>query len=386
MPVTADTEAFLSGQGVPVPLDQIETELERLWGPSAEGIMGSEPENPTLTRLSLANLVVACLGADGEHVSRALDTVLTRHPCRAILLRLSSDPDRRVSAEVAAQCSLPAPGLPQVCSEQIILNAGVSSLDLLPGAVRPLLEPDLPLILWWAGDPRPHWELFLDLADEATRLISDFSDPAESPELVRLALDPVHCGNTACRDMAWYGMTRWRELIAQFFDGPSESGSLSRIRQVDLVVASPANNAPPRSGAWIIAWLAGQLGWKPLSRTIEGSELKASFDGKEGIIHATVRVMLDPALSYPQVREVQLTAVPAPGEADEGNETFHLMRIVGTPEVRIETCSASRCSLPRLVHASEWDDARRMAAALESRLHNPPYHDALPHLFWLLGC
>ena len=64
------------------------------------------------------------------------------------------EPGRNVAAEVSALCHLPAPGLPQVCSERIVLRAGPQAGDLLPGAIRPLLEADLPFVLWWTDDPR----------------------------------------------------------------------------------------------------------------------------------------------------------------------------------------------------------------------------------------
>ena len=387
MTPTAETEAFLSGQGISVPLSTIETELTRLWGPSAEGIDGSDPDHPTVTRLSLANLVVGCLGADSEQVRKALDTVLARHPCRAIVLRLTSDPVRRVSAEVAAQCALPAPGLPQVCSEQIILSAGPNALDLLPGAVRPLLESDLPMVVWWGGDPRPYWDLFRDLTDEATRLIPDFPDPAIDPDLIRLALDPAHSGNPFSRDIAWYGVTRWRELVAQFFDGVAGSESLARLTQVELSLAASSLEHPARAGAWLVAWLAGQLRWKPLTRTVVGPRIEAQFESPRGPVAASIDSILDPSVPYAQVRDVRLKAAgPNPASPNTRDESFRVTRIVGTPEVRIETSSAARCVLPRLVHASEWDEARRMAAALESRRFNPPYDNALPHLMWLMGC
>jgi len=382
---STESEAFLSGQGVPVPLSTIETELTRLWGPSTDGIDGAAPDHPTVTRLSLANLVVGCLGPDSEAVRQALDTVLARHPCRAIVMRLSNDPSRRISAEVAAQCSLPVPGLPQVCSEQIILSAGPSAVDLLPGAVRPLLEPDLPMILWWGGDPRPYWNLYQDLADEATRLILDFPDPECDPELIRLACDPARSGNPMTRDIAWFGVTRWRELIAQFFDDAAGMAALRRLKRVEFTLAAPSLCRPARAGAWLLAWLAGQLGWKPESRIVDGSRIEARFQGPSGLVTATVQSTLDPSVPYSQIRDVLLTAGPGPDPSNLTDDSFRVTRIVGTPEVKIETCSEARCMLPRLVHASEWDEARRMAAALESRRFNPPYVDAAPHLAWLLG-
>ena len=102
-----------------------------------------------MTRIVLANLVVASRLADAPRLDGVLDTLTTRYPCRAIVVLRTDEPDRRVSAEVSALCHLPAPGLPQVCSERIVLRAGPRAVDLLPGAVRPLLETDLPFVLWW---------------------------------------------------------------------------------------------------------------------------------------------------------------------------------------------------------------------------------------------
>jgi hypothetical protein len=69
-----------------------------------------------------------------------------------------------------------------------------------------------------------------------------------------------------------------------------------------------------------------------------------------------------------------------------GEESLGLTRVEGeAPEVRIETCSACRCALPRLVHAPELDEAGRVSAALESSREDPPYRLARPHLLWLLG-
>ena len=54
----APTDAFLSGQGIPVDPGRVEDELSNLWGPAAERAGGPELENPSVTRVVLANLVV----------------------------------------------------------------------------------------------------------------------------------------------------------------------------------------------------------------------------------------------------------------------------------------------------------------------------------------
>ena len=68
------SDAFLNGQGIPVDPHEIETELTRLWGPAAERVGGPAPENPNVTRIVLANLVVA-----GRHGRRAPARRRARH-------------------------------------------------------------------------------------------------------------------------------------------------------------------------------------------------------------------------------------------------------------------------------------------------------------------
>src|SRR5205085_1375723 len=169
----ASTDAFLSGQGIPVDLSRIEDELVQLWGPAAEREGGPDLEQPAVTRVALANLVVAALRADPGRLEGVLDTVVARYPSRAIVLRQDDRAGREVAAEVAALCHLPAPGLPQVCSERIVLRAGPGAVGLLPGAVRPLLEADLPFVLWWTSDPRAEGALLGDFGDERSRLRLD---------------------------------------------------------------------------------------------------------------------------------------------------------------------------------------------------------------------
>ncbi len=263
--VAATSDAFLSGQGVPVTLGEIESELIRLWGPAADRMGGEDHDAANVTRIVLANLVVGSGPGCPQSLEATLDTVVARHPCRAIVLRRTNDPERGVTAEVAALCQLPTGDRPQVCSERIVLRAGPDATDLLPGAVRPLLEANLPFVLWWPDDPAACEALFRSLGEECSRLILDLPDPSPDLGSLRLGLDPAI--NAYTRDTAWFAITRWRELLAQFFDGPLGAQELARIEAVEIRVGTPesAQGGRPRMVAWLAAWLAGQLGWTPLA-------------------------------------------------------------------------------------------------------------------------
>lgn len=382
----ADTTSFLEGQGIPVDLPRIETELAKLWGPAAEQIGGPEIENPHVTRIVLANLVVACLGGDCGSLGPVLETVIARFPCRAIVVRSSNDPERQIRAEVSALCHLPAPGMPQVCSERIVMRSGPNAIDLIPGAVRPLLEADLPMVLWWTGDPRLHESLFRDLADECSRLVLDLPDPGTDAAALRLGLDADVC--ECSRDSAWFGLARWRELVAQFFDPPCIPGSLRQISAVHIEALSPDPSAPPRLAIWLAAWLAGQLGWKPTGQPVHStvaseSRFLATFAGPAGDVGVDIVTRLLPA-GVPATP--RLAAVVITTRTPDGPETFRLSRPdAASSAVHVEAEAPGSCFLPRVIEAPELDPARRIAAALESSRLDPPFQKAVPIALWLMG-
>ncbi len=379
----ATTASFLEGQGIPVNLPNIETELSKLWGPAAEQIGGPELENPHVTRIVLANLVVECLDGDGELLGPVLETVIARFPCRAIVMLGSDDPERHITAEVSALCHLPAPGMPQVCSERIVMRSGPKAIDLIPGAVRPLLEADLPMVLWWTGDPRKHERLFRELADDCSRLVLDLPDPGADAGALRLGLDPAICQSS--RDTAWFGLARWRELIAQFFDPRCNFQSLKKIEAVQIEAISPDPASPPRMAIWLVAWLAGQLGWRPEGRPARNSAqaVLARFGGPAGEISVEIITRPIPAGLPASPRLAGLTITT---RLPKGSETFRLFRPApDSPAVRVEVEALNSCSLPRVIDAPELDPARRVAAALESSRLDPPFQKALQIALWLMG-
>jgi len=377
------TDAFLHGEGIPVDLREVESTLEQLWGPAAERVGGPEPENPHVTRVVLANLIVERLASDTGSLRPIVEEVIARFPCRAIVVRGSDDPDRRIKAEVSALCHLPDPGSPQVCSERIVLRAGPNAVDLVPGAVRPLLEADLPVILWWTTDPRSNEPIYRNLGGECSRLVLDLPDPGASAAVLRLGLDPAICSWS--RDSAWFGLTRWRELVAQFFDPPCHDGSLSRIDSLQIEARSPEPSAPPRLAIWMAAWLAGQLGWKPQGNPVnepmaQGSTFQAEFLGPAGTLNVKIVTHPCPQASPPALLGITITAI-----GPEGPESFLLGRPApDSSDVRIEAKAPDHCRLPSMVRAPELDPARRVAAALESSRIDPPFEKARPIAIWLM--
>ncbi len=370
------SDAFLSGQGIAVDLSKIETSLASLWGTTAVREGGPDVENPAVTRISLANLVVADLGSALS--DDVLDTVVARYPCRAIVVRRDKSVGHQVVAEITALCHLPAPGMPQVCSERILLRAGDKAIPLIPGAIRPLLESDLPHILWWVGDPRDDLDLFNAMGAETNRFVLDLADPSASIDAVRTAIDQNV--NPFSRDLSWFGTTRWRELSAQFFDTVGQEMYLGRIRKVAITAEASSAEAIPRVSAWLAGWMAGQLGWVPKShlRTAPARWV-ATFSSPTGDVEVTFTTELDDTAVPAHLATVTLTA----SEDDGDPIAFRLVRL--DDQVVVEVVGHDRPRLPRMVQSPEFTVPDRVSAALESARNDPPYRKALPIALWLLG-
>ena len=77
--------------------------------------------------------------------------------------------------------------------------------------------------------------------------------PGTDPAALRLGLDPQI--NLYSRDTAWFGLARWREMVAQFFDPPCPDDTAARIDSVSIRGRVAARRRSPR--AWPSGWRRG---------------------------------------------------------------------------------------------------------------------------------
>ena len=118
-------------------------------------------------------------------------------------------------------------------------------------AVAALRLSSLPTLVWWRGGSVESLAAVASLAD---RLVLDAEDPAASwacvPELVE---------RTAVSDLRWTRLTRWRALMAHFFDVPEVRPTAASFTRLEL---SGADRPAMRLFA---GWLAASLGNPGLS-------------------------------------------------------------------------------------------------------------------------
>lgn len=255
----------------------IERELRQLWKENA-----AEAGGQAVTRALTLNLVVrATDSATADLASEAAMRLTASHPNRTVLAVLREGPEPQLEAFVQANCLLGSRGAPQVCGEQVTIDAHGVAAGQVASLVLPLLVPDLPVALWLPGASPFDDQLLARLRGVLDRLIVDsraFAEPARG--LLQMAAFDAAEGAPGLRapavsDLAWAALTPWRELTAQFFDTRPLLPHLHRIDRVEIGYVPGATGANPLEGLLVAGWLAACLGWTPLPEavSVEGDVL-----------------------------------------------------------------------------------------------------------------
>ncbi len=157
---------------------EIETELARIWArQDLTTKIDGEPARHIAARTSVMNLVVVARRPElAERCAATIQALTGRHPSRTIVVQ-SADPDGPswLDARVEAHCILPREDAPETCAETIHLTAGGEAGRHLSAIVTPLIIHDLPVTVWWPGEPPFGSRSALDLLAAADRLVVDGS-------------------------------------------------------------------------------------------------------------------------------------------------------------------------------------------------------------------
>ncbi len=213
------------------------------------------------------NLVVIARRPEiGERCAAIISQLIGRHPSRTIICS-SVDPDGpgSLDARVTAHCMLPREDAPETCAETIYILAGGDTGRHLAAIVEPLLIHDLPVSIWWPGEPPLGSEPATDLLECADRLFVDGSGwsgdgLARLGELAAI----VAARRLAVIDFALARQARWREAIASTFDHPDFLPFLRSIRRVSVTYATHDELGRPGTTNLVkplyhVAWLASRL-------------------------------------------------------------------------------------------------------------------------------
>ena len=261
---------------------EIESELARIWAgqdltTDIEGAVGRH----VAARTSVMNLVVIARRPElAERCASTMQALTGRHPSRTIVIQ-SADPDGPswLDARVEAHCIVPRADAPETCAETIHLTCGGEAGLHLSAIAEPLIVHDLPVTVWWPGEPPIMSRPARDLFDCADRLIVDASTWS-GDGLTRLQ-ELAHLVDTSrltVSDFALVRQSRWREAIASIFDDADFLPFLRSLRRIAVTYSTHDETGAPGSTNMVkplyhVGWLASRLGLavlKPLAPVTGG--------------------------------------------------------------------------------------------------------------------
>ena len=248
---------------------EIETELARIWStPDLTAEVEGEMGRHVAARTSVMNLVVVARRPElAERCAATIQMLTGRHPSRTIVIQ-SADPDGPswLDARIEAHCVLPRADAPETCAETIHLVCGGESGRHLAAIATPLIIHDLPVTVWWPGEPPFASRAARDLLVAADRLVVDGSTwSGDGLARLREMAALLDATDLAISDFALVRQSRWREAIASTFDDPDFLPFLRSLRRVAVTFATHDETAAPGSTNLVkplyhVGWLASRLG------------------------------------------------------------------------------------------------------------------------------
>ena len=280
-PATPLNEPVLRWSARAHSIAEVEQELARIWArQDLTTEIEGEPARHVAARTSVMNLIVIARRPElAERGAATIQALTGRHPSRTVVLQ-SADPDGPswLEARVEAHCVLPREDAPETCAETIHLTAGGEAGRHLSAIVTPLIIHDLPVTVWWPGEPPFMSRSAFDLLDGADRLVVDGSSwNGDGLERLREMAGLQDATRLAISDFALIRQSRWREAIASIFDDPDFLPYLRSLRRIAVTYGTHDEAGAPGSTNIVkpiyhVAWLASRLGLsvvKPLVAVAE---------------------------------------------------------------------------------------------------------------------
>lgn len=243
-------------------LSDIAPTLQQMWRDSADA------EQP-VTHVRTLNLVIFV--PPNQHnaaLQRTIDELAVQHPGRTITLMVSDEPQLPY-AQASLACRL-GNGNKHICGEQITLHGGDNGAPLF-STMASLLLPDLPVFVWWLGDPPLGSPLFDNVTELADRVLVDARTWRSSPATLQALAQLVEqTPRFACTDLLWTALTSWRHSIAQCFDLPASQQHLPHLEQIAITHGADAGDRV--AAQLIVGWLGSRLGWHMRGTTLRRAD------------------------------------------------------------------------------------------------------------------
>jgi len=249
-------------------IPEIESELARIWAAQDLTVESDgQMVRHVAARTSVMNLIVVARRPElAQRCAATIQMLTGRHPSRTVVIQ-SADPDGPswLDARVEAHCILPRADAAETCAETIHVTCGGEAGRHLAAIATPLIIHDLPVTVWWPGDPPLSSPAAHDMLVGADRLVVDGSTwGGDGLARLRDMAALLETTPLAISDFALARQSRWREAIASIFDDPDFLPYLRSLRRIAVTYATHDETGAPGSTNLVkpiyhVGWLASRL-------------------------------------------------------------------------------------------------------------------------------
>ena len=361
---------------------EIESELARIWAAQDLAVESDgEMIRHVAARTSVMNLVVVARRPEvAERCAAVIQKLTGRHPSRTIVIQ-SADPDGPswLDARIEAHCILPRPDAAETCAETILVTSGGEAGRHLSAIATPLIIHDLPVTVWWPGEPPLKSGPARDLLVGADRLIVDGSTwNGDGLERLRHLAELVESTGIAFSDFALARQSRWREAIASTFDDIDFLPYLRSIRRIAVTYSTHDESGAPGSTNLVkpiyhVGWLASRLGLSvvktlaPFGGPARPSGAGASRTARSGSVRPAIHRGLVATLSDGRA-EIAVVVRPVVSETPPGTT----LRVELLAERRSSELRTDVTAEAETVHVRVWQDG---VEALDRNFRAPRRND-----------
>jgi glucose-6-phosphate dehydrogenase assembly protein OpcA len=252
-------------------ISEIETELAKIWAAQDRTVNpDGEKTRHVAARTNVMNLVVVARRPEfAERCAATMQQLTGRHPSRTIVIQ-SADPDGPswLDGRIEAHCIMPREDAAETCAETIHVTCGGEAGRHLSAIATPLIIHDLPVTIWWPGEPPLSTVAARDLLADADRLVVDGSTwSGDGLDRLRELAGMLDVTRLSISDFALARQSRWREAIASVFDDPDFLPYLRSLRRIAVTYATHDESGAAGSTNLVkpiyhVGWLASRLGLK----------------------------------------------------------------------------------------------------------------------------
>ena len=264
---------------------EIESELARIWAAQDLTVhTDGEVIRHVAARTSVMNLIVVARRPElAERCAAIIQALTGRHPSRTVVIQ-SADPDGPswLDARIEAHCVLPRQDAPEICAETIHVVCGGESGQHLAAIATPLIIHDLPVTVWWPGEPPLGGPAARDLLAGADRLVVDGSTwSGDGLSRLREMAALQETSRLAISDFALVRQSRWREAIASIFDDPDFLPYLRSLQRIAVTYGTHDETGAPGSTNLVkpiyhVGWLASRLALSVAKPLTEAPQSRAA--------------------------------------------------------------------------------------------------------------